>query len=61
MNIKDKIPDTESKGLFESAFDYAAIGMGLIALDGFWLKANNAICEIVGYSRDELLKLRFQI
>lgn len=46
--------------IFESAFDYAAIGMGLIAPDGRWLKVNQAICDIVGYSREDLLNLTFQ-
>lgn len=48
------------KDLFENAFNHAAIGMGLIAPDGRWLKVNQAICEIVGYTREELLNMTFQ-
>jgi len=46
--------------LFESAFEYAAIGMALVGLDGRWLKTNAALCEILGYSEPELLEIDFQ-
>jgi diguanylate cyclase (GGDEF)-like protein/PAS domain S-box-containing protein len=42
-----------------SAFDYAAIGMALIAPDGRWLKVNQALCGIVGYSEQEMLGLTY--
>jgi len=45
----------ESEEHFRSAFNYAAIGMGLTATDGRWLQVNNSLCEIVGYSEQELL------
>ncbi len=44
----------ESKELFRSAFDHAAIGMALVGIDGYWLKYNNLLCEILGYSESEL-------
>jgi len=50
----------ESEERFRSAFDSAAIGMALVALDGRWLKVNCALCEIVGYSEEELLATTFQ-
>ena len=49
-----------SEERFKSAFDYAAIGMALVGIDGSWLKVNRAICEIVGYSEQELLGMNFQ-
>src|SRR6267143_4064696 len=42
------------------AFDYAAIGMALVAPDGRWLKVNQALCEIVGYSAQEMLGLTYR-
>lgn len=49
-----------SEEQFRSAFDYAAIGMALVGLDGRWLKVNDALCRIVGYSEAELLPKTFQ-
>lgn len=45
---------------FYSAFEYAPIGMALVAPDGRWLRVNRALCEIVGYSSDEMLTKTFQ-
>ncbi len=44
---------------FESAFQHAPIGMGLIGLDGSWIKVNRALCALTGYSEPELLAKRF--
>ena len=46
--------------LFESAFKYSAIGMALVAPNGRWLRVNNAVTTIVGYSSEELSKIDFQ-
>jgi diguanylate cyclase (GGDEF)-like protein/PAS domain S-box-containing protein len=45
---------------FRSAFDNAPIGMALVGLEGQWLDVNQALCELVGYSEDELLRMTFQ-
>jgi PAS domain S-box-containing protein len=44
---------------FENAFKLAATGMALVGLDGRWLRANPALCEITGYSEEELRQLTF--
>ncbi|MBD2576378.1 PAS domain S-box protein [Oscillatoria sp. FACHB-1406] len=50
----------ESEKRFYEAFEYAAIGMALVAPDGRWLKVNQALCELVGYNAEELLAIDFQ-
>jgi PAS domain S-box-containing protein len=50
----------ESEERFRKAFQYSAIGMALVGLDGHWLKVNNSLCQIVGYSEQELLNKTFQ-
>jgi len=50
----------ESEERFRSAFEDAAIGMALVSTEGQFLKVNRALCEIVGYSKEELLSLSFQ-
>lgn len=45
---------------FQNTFEMAAVGVAHVALDGSWIKVNNKVCEILGYSRDELLKIDFQ-
>lgn len=50
----------ESEERFRSAFTYAPIGIALVSPDGHWLKVNNSLCEILGYSEEELLSKDFQ-
>ena len=49
-----------SEEQFRNAFENASIGMAIVSLDGHWLKVNPALCQIVGYSPEELLGLTFQ-
>jgi diguanylate cyclase (GGDEF)-like protein/PAS domain S-box-containing protein len=50
----------ESEEKFRSIFEQAAMGIALVGPDGSWLEVNDKICEIVDYSKDELLCLTFQ-
>jgi two-component system cell cycle sensor histidine kinase/response regulator CckA len=49
-----------SEERFSIAFEQAPIGMALVSPDGHWLKVNQAITELVGYSEAELLTRTFQ-
>jgi PAS domain S-box-containing protein len=50
----------EANDEFESAFRHAAIGMSLVSLDGHWLKVNQSLCDLVGFTEEELLARSFQ-
>jgi diguanylate cyclase (GGDEF)-like protein/PAS domain S-box-containing protein len=47
------------QGDFAEVFERAPIGTGLLDLDGRWLLVNRALCEITGYTLDELIGKRF--
>ena len=49
-----------SEKRFRSILEHAPIGMALISLNGRWLEVNDAVCNIVGYSKEELSMLTFQ-
>jgi PAS domain S-box-containing protein/putative nucleotidyltransferase with HDIG domain len=49
-----------SEARFASAFENAAIGMALVSPQGRWLKVNQALCDVLGYSSEELLTRSFQ-
>ncbi len=50
----------ETEAHFRNAFDYAAIGMALVSPQGTWLRVNRSLCDLVGYSEEELLRSNFQ-
>jgi PAS domain S-box-containing protein len=56
--IANRLKDSE--GLFRATFEQAAVGIAHVAPDGSWLRVNQTLCAIVGYTRDELLTCTFQ-
>jgi len=46
--------------VFRAAFEQAAVGMAHVGLDSRWLRVNRKLCQITGYSAEELLTLTFQ-
>jgi len=45
---------------FRSTFEQAAVGIAHVAPNGDFLRINDRFCEIVGYTRDEMLARTFQ-
>jgi PAS domain S-box-containing protein len=45
---------------FRATFEQAAVGIAHVGVDGRWLRVNRKLCEIVGYSHDELMRRTFQ-
>lgn len=50
----------ESERLFRLSFEQTPIGKALVGLDGRWLDVNQALCEMLGYTEQELLGTSFQ-
>lgn len=49
----------EAHGRFDATFEHAAVGLAHVDLDGRLLVFNQRLCEITGYSREELAGLTF--
>ncbi|HEY9600206.1 MAG TPA: PAS domain S-box protein [Allocoleopsis sp.] len=55
---QEALQDSEAR--FRVMFNQAAVGIALVALDGQFIQVNPAVCNITGYSQDELLALTIQ-
>ena len=64
MDISERIKAEEalreSESRFRGAFEHSAIGMALVSPEGKWLRVNSSLCEMIGYSEEELLAKTFQ-
>jgi PAS domain S-box-containing protein len=49
-----------SEALFRVAFENSSVGMALMSPDGRPIRVNRTLCEMVGYSEQELLKLNWR-
>ena len=49
----------ESEERFRLTFDQSPIGKAIVALDGRYLRVNDALCDITGYSAGELTAMTF--
>jgi diguanylate cyclase (GGDEF)-like protein/PAS domain S-box-containing protein len=53
-------PERHPRERFEEVFQRAPIGTGLLDQDGCWVLVNQALCDITGYTADELIRKRFR-
>ncbi|MDX1665309.1 MAG: PAS domain S-box protein [Candidatus Promineifilaceae bacterium] len=57
-NVEETLRASEQR--FRGTFENAAVGMAHVARSGKWLRINQRLSEIVGYTRDELYQIDFQ-
>jgi len=58
IQSEEVLRDSEER--FRGTFEQAAVGIAQVGLDGRWLHVNQRLCDIVGYTREELLRCTFQ-
>jgi two-component system nitrate/nitrite sensor histidine kinase NarX len=46
----------EREQYFRATFEQAGVGIGHVSSDGRWLQVNQKLCDILGYSREELIR-----
>jgi PAS domain S-box-containing protein len=49
----------ESEARYRFIFEQGPVGIGLIDMDYFWIKANPRFCEMLGYTEEELKTFRW--
>jgi len=49
-------PNLSAEALFNSLFEQSAVGLAIFSLGGRFLRANAAMCRMIGYSEQELLQ-----
>ncbi|MFL6022738.1 MAG: PAS domain S-box protein [Marmoricola sp.] len=60
MRVTEAVLEKEQDDHFRLMFERSPVGMALVDLDGSWIDANPAVCELTGYTREELLARDFQ-
>jgi diguanylate cyclase (GGDEF)-like protein/PAS domain S-box-containing protein len=50
----------EMRDRFRSIFDHAPIGVAMVSLEGRYLQVNRSLCEILGYTEEEMQALTWQ-
>ncbi len=56
--LKDQLQQSEEQ--FKGAFDYSAVGMALVDINGYYIEVNDRLCKMFGYSNQEMKSLSFQ-
>lgn len=56
-----RLAAAQAEARFRLAFEEAPVGIALIGGDGAWLHANRSLCEMTGYSEQEIIALNHGI
>ncbi len=57
-NLEDKLRHSEE--LFKEAFEHSPAGMALVDREGAYIEVNEKLCQMLGYSNQEMKSLTFQ-
>jgi len=57
-NVENALQESETK--FRMAFSSSPVGMALLKPAGYFLMVNDVLCQMLGYSSDEMLRLTFR-
>ncbi len=68
INIYEDITDqrrasaalSESEDRFLAVFEQAGVGVARLDLNGRWVEANRRLCDILGYSSEEMAKMNYR-
>lgn len=60
IRLQDMEALRESEERFRATFEQAAVGIAHVAPDGHWTRVNQRLCDILGYTMEELLQHTFQ-
>lgn len=58
QRIREQLRESEAR--FQATFEQAAVGIAIVSPEGRWLRVNHKLCEIIGYSHEDLLTMTFQ-
>ena len=53
QRVTDSLVLSASERRFTATFEQAAVGIALVAPDGRWVRVNQRLAEIIGYSREQ--------
>lgn len=56
--LKDQLQQSEEQ--FKGVFENSAVGMALVDIKGFYIEVNDRLCEMFGYTSQEMKLLKFQ-
>ncbi|WP_396601898.1 PAS domain S-box protein [Algibacter sp. R77976] len=59
-NLYPRVSSPETYDFLEQIFNNTYDGIVILTLDGDWIKVNNSICDLLGYSRHELFNMNIE-
>ncbi len=58
--LYSQVEDATTYDFLDTIFNNTHSGIAIINLDGQWLKVNDTVCDLLGYTRNELFNMNFQ-